>query len=98
MTFAGINEETGHVGDHRDRLNSQDFGIEETKSSSEDQEFKQEMLNDSIHFLQTIDKLKHKKENIDDESQNTDNILGELQRRLSIEEQYENYVRIQSLA
>ena len=51
MTFAGITEETGHVDDHRDRLNSQDFGIEETKSSSEDQEFKQEMLNDSIHFL-----------------------------------------------
>ena len=36
------------------------------------------MLNESVTFLQTIDQLKHKKEQFEEESQNTDNILGEL--------------------
>ena len=58
---------------------------------------KEEMLNESVTFLQTIDQLKHKKEKLDDESQNTDNILGELgdlQRRLSIEEEYDNLIKL----
>ena len=54
------------------------------------------MLNESLMFLQKIDDLKHQKYEGDEETnQNMENILDDLKKNISNQEDYEELIRKQ---